>query len=1420
MLNKFNLFLTVLLFLSIRLYAVISSSEVPTPFINSVNIITGEALPPSDSIKLEYYQVGYNDVGGNSVYLPKGDFRINRVKLQKTQGTDNSWNISSRYFYFPNYTEVFDNLNHKSIYRYTNSKSLIAIEHYSSPAPGQYSLYRKEKLFWKNINNHPYLTSRVLEDSQGIVQVCYALYYNEQGQLSKETLFGSLSGDSHIPLLIQSDGYPENNGVESYSINYAYAPYDPTLLVKREEDNGFTTYYTYHEESKQLASKRINHTNQVFTRYFYLYDDQGLLCQTIIDDGQAEADDDLSHVSYRQILRIQSKQESPAFGQPLVTESLSLDLLNNTEVLLEKTVYTYSKNGNLIQQDFYDAKGDLCYDVKMFYDENNHLLSSVDSRGETTTALQKNKEDSHRSYQEGQHLRLLDRYGNETESVYDDFGRLIKTISPSVLDAHHQPVQPIQIQEYDIRDQMIKSQDGNGHVTCIHYNARGKPTNIQYPDGSSESFSYFLDGSLKEHVNPRGLRKEFKRDVLCKRKTHVEQEEAESQEKISTKKIDETSSFLFSQDHSFLNNRNQYVRQQEIVDSYGCRQIIIYDALNRPETIYKLNAFGTRIAEQQMRYDANNNKVLEQHLVIANGEPIRTFTIAWLYDSLNRVVGIIEGKGSERQKSTYYRYNLFGQLKSIEKPDGTIISHSYDEEGRLSFLTASDQSVAYQYLYDDKNRLIEVHDLIHSTAIARQYDDLNRLTEENLGNDLSIKNRYDSVGRRTQMILPDHSRVDYVYDGLNLQAVQRLSSTGTLLYQHLYQYDSHTGSLIGHCLIGESGSISYTKDALGRLSRIQSDWWSQTIPEDGFDPSHQLIRSCTEDSAGNYQSSFSYADNQQLASENGLFNHHYQCDSLYNRLSLDDQDWCVNEINQLENTPEAEYKYDRNGNLCHKKMANGSCIRYDYDALNRLSRAVIDQQKAFEYRYDAFDRQLVQLSYDWDEEQSSWKLSKTEYLVYDQNREIGKSNANHTLIQLRILGLGKGAEIGAAVALELEGRLFAPIHDGRGSVCCVVDVENQKVAECYRYSAYGDEQIFDGEGQSLLTSLIGNPWRFSSKRTDEMGLIFFGKRYYDPQSGRWLTPDPLFFYDTPNVYAFLQNNPLNLYDLYGLFSIRSIWNYVLEQMYSYSQFIFTEAQHLYQTLQADLKMPSHILEGIKRAGQNLLGESVSLLISYQFEETEMGVYGKGEISPQIRVTFINGILTNQASLNGNLDMISTSHGGINIHYIFRPTAGWMWDITRALLIKTAFSLGFRSEHAYLLAQKWKELIAEMGGVEGGGLIIHYAHSLGGSDTDRARELLTAEEQKMIRVISIGSSTVIKNIGFQSVWNYVSLNDGVGYLDPIGRIRHRFIPDANIVFRGVLWDRNPYPICDHLLTGDTYKNLIEELGEQFILEFLH
>jgi RHS repeat-associated protein len=1485
-----------------------SPLSVPTPFIQGVNVLTGQAdETTSSTVHYALYQAGWNQLAQASIFLAEGDFRIGRVKTIRLDLTENS-SVDIHLSYEVGATRVEDAPDRVTIYRYTDAHLLQAVEHYQRKSSGSLALYRCERLFWQEAQPAPRLISRVLENENGQAVLCYCFKYNERGQLIKETLVGNLSGNCQIPCIIGKDGYPQANGIESYSTTYLYSEEDPNLLLAQMEGNGLTTIYQYDPLTKQCTGKLKGYKGGLLSRCFYIYDSEGFLEQTIIDDGQGQTADDLTGVTQRQIIRSQVGHQLPLLGQPLIIDHRYWDPVAQQEKRLESIRYFYSDQGQLTRQDFHDANGNLRYDVRFNYDQRGNLESTIDSRGEIG---RKDEPPLQERYNEwGQRVATCDAYGNETTYTYDAFGRLISTQGPAVLDAWDHPYHPMTTQAYNICDQVIEIVDPKGEKISIDYNIRGKPVKILYPDGSYESFSYFLDGAVKEKRMRDGTTFSFTRDAACRvirsekrspsgqllqvlcytyqgelvqtvtdeqtfttqfeydgagrqmgsiqktadgirrlelsydawgQKSAVREwfgpspedfvakieerdkwqspkttffEDADGQLKY---KVDHDhshlfSDFIFSQTSATMNALGQYVKQEDKVDGYGIRYVFIYDALDRIESIVKYNAMGIKLAEIQLRYDAQGNKVLEKHHVISQGKPSRLFTIRWDYDPCRRLIAIKE-EDQEQAKTTRYHYNAYGQMDQVIKPDGTILFYSYNDQGQLEHFEASDHSFAYHYRYDHLQRLIGIEDLCHGIEQTRRYNAFHELLEEQQGPNVKVGHHYDLAGRRTGLTLPDNSQIIYHYQGPLLSAVERLGTEGQSCYKHAYDYDVN-GRLQTSHLAKELGTVGYQYNGTGRLIAIASPWWSQKIEE--MDPYGRLLTLQVQDSRGVHSSHFTYSEDGQLAEEEG---HQYTYDSLFNRLSDNGQSWKVNGLNQLIQTSTASYVYDANGNLIEKHLADET-IFYTYDALDRLVRVEYPERKALTYLYDAFHRRIAQSVWEWQAEQKRWHLHSTDRFIYDGFKEVGKVNDQGQIVELRVLGQGQGAEMGSAIALELRGKIFVPLHDSSGSVRCLLDAENGNVVENYSYSAYGQEKLWDERGQPLESSVVGNPWRFCSKRVEqETGLVFFGRRDYDPQIGRWMTPDPLFFYDTANLYAFAKNDPMNCCDLYGLFSISQIWDSVANMFYSCFKYLQISAHHTKVKWDAELKLPVPISKALEKIGKTLFGESTYLLMGPHFEATHVDCYGEREISDKVRVTFINGILNTRNTMLQSLSIISESHGGVKVHYVYRPTEGWTWDISRAIMIRTAFTLGFRSMHAHLLAQLWRQLIQEMGGLEGGGTIVHYAHSLGGSETDRARELLTPEEQKMIRVITFGSATLVRNVGFQSVINHVSVNDGVSscLLEPFGHIRNYFDPDSNVRFHGSFFG-SPYWPTDHLLNGPTYGPILRQLGEQFLAEF--
>jgi RHS repeat-associated protein len=98
----------------------------------------------------------------------------------------------------------------------------------------------------------------------------------------------------------------------------------------------------------------------------------------------------------------------------------------------------------------------------------------------------------------------------------------------------------------------------------------------------------------------------------------------------------------------------------------------------------------------------------------------------------------------------------------------------------------------------------------------------------------------------------------------------------------------------------------------------------------------------------------------------------------------------------------------------------------------------------------------------------------------------------------------------------------------------LVKSKDGTVSAKYDYSPYGE----------LITSSTGsyagqaNPFRFSTKYfDDETGFYYFGYRYYNPETGRWLNRDPMEEDGGVNLYVYSQNDPIAYGDWLGLWKI-------------------------------------------------------------------------------------------------------------------------------------------------------------------------------------------------------------------------------------------------------------------------------------------
>lgn len=108
------------------------------------------------------------------------------------------------------------------------------------------------------------------------------------------------------------------------------------------------------------------------------------------------------------------------------------------------------------------------------------------------------------------------------------------------------------------------------------------------------------------------------------------------------------------------------------------------------------------------------------------------------------------------------------------------------------------------------------------------------------------------------------------------------------------------------------------------------------------------------------------------------------------------------------------------------------------------------------------------------------------------------------------------------------GVTYRILTDHLGSVRYVLDAQTGDVVQRMEYDAYG---------RVILDTNPGfQPFAFAGGLYDpQTGLVRFGARDYDPETGRWTTKDPILFPGGgTNLYGYTLGDPVNLADVDGL----------------------------------------------------------------------------------------------------------------------------------------------------------------------------------------------------------------------------------------------------------------------------------------------
>ncbi len=932
-------------------------------------------------------------------------------------------------------------------------------------------------------NEEGHVTEQHVYDANN--QLAYVLYktYNEAGDVLSETnpigQKATYSYDEHSREQ-SSTTFSQNRCKES-----AYDLQGRVISVQDRGTDGLSRIESYTYDRYNHLKEKIDHRQQ---KILYTYD---LMAHQPVSVQSPDIVDVNGH-----LLPVETHYKYDSFGRKVQT----------TDANGNVTTYRYNAYGSVTEIRYPDQACEI-----FRYTPDGLLATETDRDGLTTeysynifgkvvskVFSKENQIIARESFAyRGEHIiRHIDKEGIITEYAYDAAGRLIREDRQGVVKrysydplgglstiCHENGNNSLYIHlKRDLLGRIIETtkREANGTVLSQIFNSYDGEGNI---------------ATIRQEINDVTATESLSYDSF-NRKIHHQDGEGN----VTTIQYDDRA----------CNSYGQYVLKTTTTDPKRVSTEEMHDAYER---LVKREIFNTGrncIASEEFFYDPCGNLIQHHDHVYHGIEFQKTKKTAYSYDCNHRMSSTIRAYGAVDAREVQFAYSPGGSLTKKTLPDGVVLTYTHDPFGNVQSLISSDHQLHHTFQYNKLGTLLKATDELQHISIERDIDPHGNVLTEKFPSGIVIQKTYDSMNRVQILGLPDGSKITYEYNPLFLKSVTKVSSSGIQLYKHEYDDYDLSGHLKNEHLIGDLGQVTYQTDVKHRLSAINCPYFRQSCRFDELSNlTHQLTNCLASD--------FTYDELSQVTQD---ASHHYRYDSTYNRVETDGQSHQHNHLDEHQATKTLACSYDLNGNLTQKNEQT-----FVYDHLNRLVEAVTPNRK-FCFTYDPLGRRIAKTCFHKSE--AGWKEGEKEHILYDGENDIGTIAPNGNIKHLRVLGITTNPKSPSAVAIELDGKVYAPIVDCQGNVRSLIDLDQKTPVANYDFSLFG-ESLHDDQP-------IMSPWQYQSKRLDlDLKLIDFGKRHYDPVLGRWLSIDPAGFIDSYNLYQYCFNNPSRYTDPDGQF---------------------------------------------------------------------------------------------------------------------------------------------------------------------------------------------------------------------------------------------------------------------------------------------
>ncbi|RNF84678.1 RHS repeat-associated core domain-containing protein [Streptomyces botrytidirepellens] len=871
-------------------------------------------------------------------------------------------------------------------------------------------------------------------------------------------------------------------------------------------DGGYRVQLTV--QDRRVRTLALAAADRPVTVMTYGYDEQGNLDAvtnssglplrfTYDPDGRITSWTDRNNSTYRYMYDAVGRVTGTVGPDGYLSSSFTYDTEARTTRYIDSTgaVTTYQLNERLQIVAESDPLG---HTVRQEWDRHDNLLTRTDEHGRTAAwtwddsgnlravRMPDGTEVSAQYNELHLPVEVTDADGAAWRYEYDDRGNHVALVGPDGATTRfehdaHGAIRAI-VDAAGGRETFVTNEagipvslsDALGNTTTLTRDSFGRPVAVTDPLGGVTLLEWTLEGLLQRRVEPDGSERSWTYDA--------------------------EGNCLTETDPNGGVTRYAYTHFDQPVARTtpdGARHEFVYDTELR-----LLRVLNGRGLSWEYEYDAAGRVVAEKDF---DGRVLR-----YTYDIAGRSLTRTNPLG---QAITHHLDDA-GQLVAKDA-DGVLTEYTYDRAGRLLGAVSPDSAVVFER--DSRGRIVS--ETVDGHITRYSHDVLGRRIGRVTPSGVATNARYDQVGNRVGLDIAGHV-LDFTHDPMGRELTrsfgpengpvtlttvwgragineQSLATPTRTVRSRAYSYraDGLLSDIIDR-LTG--GTRTFQLDPMGRPLRVDARNWSETY---------------AYDLDGN-QTSADWPDRARHPEARG--------ERTYSGM-------------RIQSAGGLRYRHDAAGRIVERRKTRLSrkpdVWRYTWDAEDRLTSCTTPDGTLWTYAYDALGRRIAKRRHDaegavvqevcftWDgshlAEQTDAATATTITWEYEGHRPLGQLERKPAAPQ------GEGSDQDS-----VDSRFFAIVTDLIGAPTELVD-ERGEIAWYARSTLWGTTMW--NKGSSAYT-----PLRFPGQYADpETGLHYNHFRHYDPETGRYATPDPLGLDPAPNPVAYV-NNPAAESDPLGL----------------------------------------------------------------------------------------------------------------------------------------------------------------------------------------------------------------------------------------------------------------------------------------------